>query len=61
MIYLIVYSVSDSLIICLLIFLGFGWTITFSSTRDFDLYVPLAALLGMINVIMTTLNKVTDG
>lgn len=59
--YLLLYSVSDSVIIVLLLLLGFGWTVTFRSTKDFDLYVPLASMLGMINVIMTTLNKVTDG
>ncbi len=59
--YLLLYSISDSIIIVLLLLLSFGWTVTFSSTKDFDLYVPLAGMLGMINVIMTTLNKVTDG
>jgi hypothetical protein len=59
--YLLLYSTSDSIIIVLLLLLSFGWTVTFSSTKDFDLYVPLASMLGMINVIMTTLNKVTDG
>jgi hypothetical protein len=59
--YLLLYSVSDSIIIVLLLLLAFGWTVIFSSTKDFDLYVPLASMLGMINVIMTALNKVTDG
>jgi hypothetical protein len=59
--YLLLYAISDSIIIVLLMLLGFGWTVTFTSTKDFDLYVPLASMLGMINVIMTTLNKVTDG
>lgn len=59
--YLLLYSISDSIIIVLLMLLAFGWTVTFTSTKDFDLYVPLASMLGMINVIMTTLNKVTDG
>lgn len=45
----------------LLMLLSFGWTVTFRNTNDFDLYVPLASLLGLVNVIMTTLNKVTDG
>lgn len=59
--YLLLYSISDSVIMVLLMLLSFGWTVTFHSTKDFDLYVPLASMLGMINVIMTTLNKVTDG
>lgn len=28
---------------------------------DFDLYVPLACMLGFVNIIMTVLNKITDG
>jgi hypothetical protein len=59
--YLLLYSTSDSIIIVLLLLLSFGWTVTFTSTNDFDLYVPLASMLGIINIIMTTINKVTDG
>lgn len=28
---------------------------------DFDLWVPLACMLGFVNIIMTVLNKITDG
>lgn len=59
--YLLLHSISDSIIIVLLMLLGFGWTVTFRNARDFDLYVPLASMLGLINVIMTVLNKITDG
>ena len=59
--YLFLYSISDSVILVLLLLLAFGWTVTFHSTKDFDLYVPLASMLGMINIIMTTINKITDG
>ena len=60
-IYLLFHSISDSVILVLLILLAFGWTVTFKSTNDFDLYVPLTSMLGLVNVIMTVLNKVTDG
>ena len=59
--YLLFHSISDSVILVLLILLAFGWTVTFKSTNDFDLYVPLTSMLGLVNVIMTVLNKVTDG
>lgn len=59
--YLFLYSVSDSVILVLLLLLAFGWTVTFHSTRDFDLYVPLASMLGIMNIVMTTINKITDG
>ena len=59
--YLLLYSISDSIIMVLLLLLAFGWTVTFKTTVDFDLYVPLASMLGVINIIMTSLNKITDG
>lgn len=59
--YLLLHACSDSILIVLLILLSFGWTVTFNSTRDFDLYVPLACMLGLINTIMTVLNKISDG
>jgi hypothetical protein len=59
--YLLLHSTSDSILIVLLILLAFGWTVTFKNARDFDLYVPLASMLGLINIIMSLLNKVTDG
>lgn len=59
--YLLFHSTSDSAIIVILLLLGYGWTVTFKNSNDFDLYVPLACMLGMVNIIMTLLNKVTDG
>ena len=41
--------------------LSYGWTVTFKYARDFDLYVPLACMLGLVNIIMTMLNKISDG
>ena len=41
--------------------LAYGWTVTFKHARDFDLYVPLACMLGLVNIIMTMLNKINDG
>jgi hypothetical protein len=59
--YLLLHSTSDSIIIVLLILLSFGWTVTFKNAQDFDLYVPLACMLGLVNIIMSLLNKVADG
>lgn len=59
--FLLLHSASDSAIIVILLLLAYGWTVTFRNSMDFDLYVPLACMLGMVNVIMTLLNKVTDG
>jgi len=59
--YLFLHSTSDSIVIVLLILLSYGWIITFNSLSDFDMYIPLACMLGLINVIMTLLNKVSDG
>ena len=59
--YLLLHSISDSVIMVLLMLLAYGWTVTFKNTRDFDLYVPLACMLGLVNIIMTMLNKISDG
>ena len=40
-IYLLLHSVSEALVTGLLVFIAFGWTVTFIKTTDFDLYVPL--------------------
>ena len=61
MLYLLLHATSDSILIVLLLLLSFGWTVTFKNARDFDLYVPLACMLGLVNVIMTMLNKIADG
>ena len=49
------------MITCLLIFVAFGWTITFIKDAEFDLYIPLISMLGLINLILTLLGKVNDG
>lgn len=59
--YLFLHATSDSILMVLLMLLSFGWTVTFKNARDFDLYVPLAAMLGLVNIIMTMLNKISDG
>ena len=59
--YLLLHAISDSILMVLLMLLSFGWTVTFRNARDFDLYVPLACMLGLVNIIMTMLNKIADG
>ena len=59
--YLLLHATSDSILLVLLMLLSFGWTVTFKQARDFDLYVPLACMLGLVNIIMTMLNKISDG
>ena len=59
--YLMLHSVSDYLVIYLLVFMAFGWTVTFIKGYDMDLFVPLGFMLGFIHIIVVVLNKVTDG
>ena len=40
-IYLLMHSISESLVIGLIIMIGFGWTINYSTIKDSDLYVPI--------------------
>jgi hypothetical protein len=39
--YLLFHSIGDSVIVSILLFVAFGWTVTFINGKDFDLYVPL--------------------
>lgn len=59
--YLLFHSLSEVMITCLLIFVAYGWTITFVTEAEFDLYIPLISMLGLINLILTLLGKVNDG
>jgi len=58
--YLLLHSISDYLIIYLLIFLAFGWTLNFTNNYDQELYTPLASMLGFIHIILVILNKAND-
>ena len=59
--YLLFHSLSEVILTCLLIFVAYGWTIAFKNDAEFDLYVPLISMLGLINLILTLLGKVNDG
>ena len=59
--FMLLHSFSDSALLVILLLLAYGWTVTFNNSMDFDLYVPLACMLGFVNIIMTLLNKITDG
>lgn len=59
--FLFLHSIADSALIIILLLLAFGWTVTFKNSMDFDIYVPLSFMLGIVNIIMTLLNKITDG
>ena len=51
----------SNVLIIILLLLSFGRTVTFKNSMDFDIYVPLSFMLGIVNIIMTLLNKITDG
>jgi hypothetical protein len=59
--YLLLHSVSDYILIFLLIFLSFGWTVTFRKHPYLDIYIPLACLFGFVHVILVVMNKINDG
>lgn len=43
--YLLFHSIVDLVIVSLFLFLSYGWTITFTTVQDFDVYVPLSKFL----------------
>lgn len=59
--YLLFHSLSEVILLCLIVFVAYGWTITFKNDAEFDLYIPLISMLGLINLILTLLGKVNDG
>jgi len=57
----LLHSASDGILVVLIVLLAYGWTVTFITSTDFDIYVPLACMLGFVNIIMTLLTKINDG
>ena len=47
LIYLFMHAVSESLVIGLIVLIGFGWTINFINSRDTDIYVPIRNLISI--------------
>lgn len=43
-IYLLMHSVSESLVIGLIVLIGCGWTINFTVIQDSDIYIPIRNL-----------------
>lgn len=40
--YLFFHSISEGIICGMLIFIAFGWTITYEKNNNFDMYIPLS-------------------
>lgn len=45
LIYLILHSTSEAAMVGLVILIGFGWTLTFSYGKHFEIFLPLGMLL----------------
>lgn len=67
-IYLLMHSVSESLVIGLVVLMGFGWTINFTVIKEADLYIPirkfyfnLVGCMGFMNAMLTMLTKIQSG
>lgn len=43
--YLLFHSISESVLSSLLLFVAYGWTITYIRNEDFDIYIPLGTHL----------------
>lgn len=67
-IYLLMHSMSESLVIGLIVMIGFGWTINYTTIKDADLYVPirnfcdnLVCCVAFMNAVLTLLTKIQSG
>lgn len=54
------YIMAQFTITVLLILIAWGWTINFLDLEDFDIYIPLIILLGVIHTMIIGINKLTD-
>jgi hypothetical protein len=45
LIYLLMHSMSESLVIGLIVLIGFGWTINFKWGKDMDIYGPISKII----------------
>jgi hypothetical protein len=69
LIYLFMHSISESLVIGLIILIGYGWTINYNNIQDSDLYVPISKLIvinvvacvAFMNAVLTLLTKIQSG
>jgi hypothetical protein len=44
-IYLLMHSISESLVIALIVLIGFGWTINYKTIPEVDLYIPIRNII----------------
>lgn len=42
------------------ILVSWGWTINYTELENFDIYIPLAVLLGIVHMMIMGLSKITD-
>lgn len=69
LIYLLMHSISESLVIGLIILIGYGWTINYNTIQDSDLYIPISKLflikivgcVAFMNAVLTLLTKIQSG
>ena len=40
--YLGLHSISETVVLCLIVMIAYGWTINYLNGEDFDLYIPLS-------------------
>ena len=45
---------------CILTLISWGWTITFYNIESFDIFIPVAVLVGIFKILIVTLGKVLD-
>ena len=58
--YLLLHSCSDSIIIVLLVLMSFGWTTTFNQHKDYEISIAVGTMFTLLYIIVTVLNKLTD-
>lgn len=60
LLFLAARTLSECIIINLLLLVGWGWTITYLNGGYEDLYIPIGAMVSLLHIIAATLGKITD-
>lgn len=45
---------------CIFILISWGWTINYTDLENYDIYIPLGVLLGIVHMMIMGLSKLTD-
>jgi hypothetical protein len=58
--YLVTHSLSEAVVIGMLLLISYGWTVNFLTGEQLETYTPMAVVMGFLNCVVTIMNKLND-